>query len=82
MITGIVFVILFTVVFGRLFCGWMCPQTIFMEMVFRKVEYAIEGDFKQQKKLAKQDWNFEKSGKKRLKHLIFLAISFLLETSF
>ncbi|MEM8909140.1 MAG: 4Fe-4S binding protein, partial [Bacteroidota bacterium] len=31
----ILFVILFTVVFGRLFCGWVCPQTIFMEMVFR-----------------------------------------------
>ena len=82
MITGIVFVILFTVVFGRLFCGWMCPQTIFMEMVFRKVEYAIEGDFKQQKKLAKQDWNFEKIWKKTLKHLIFLAISFLIGNVF
>jgi len=39
MITFIVFIILFTVVFGRVFCGWACPQTIFMEMVFRKIEY-------------------------------------------
>jgi cytochrome c oxidase accessory protein FixG len=82
MITGIVFVILFTVVFGRLFCGWVCPQTIFMEMVFRKIEYAIEGDFKQQKKLDKQKWNFEKIWKKSLKHFIFVGISFLIGNTF
>lgn len=44
MIIGVVFVIFFTVAFGRIFCGWMCPQTIFMEMVFRRIEYWIEGD--------------------------------------
>ena len=38
MITGIIFIVLFTVIFGRLFCGWVCPQTIFMEGVFRKIE--------------------------------------------
>jgi polyferredoxin len=41
MITFMVFVILFTVVYGRLFCGWTCPQTVFLEMVFRKFEYLI-----------------------------------------
>ena len=49
MITFIVFVILFTVIYGRFFCGWACPQTIFMEMVFRKIEYWIDGDSHQQK---------------------------------
>ena len=44
LLTFIVFVILFTVVFGRIWCGWMCPQTLFMEMVFRKIEYFIEGN--------------------------------------
>ncbi|NQV52822.1 MAG: cytochrome c oxidase accessory protein CcoG [Flavobacteriales bacterium] len=82
MIAAIVFVILFTVVFGRLFCGWVCPQTIFMEMVFRKVEYLIEGDYKQQMKLDKQDWNGEKIWKKSLKHLIFLIISFIIGNTF
>jgi polyferredoxin len=38
MMTFVVFIALFTVVWGRLFCGWVCPQTIFMEMVFRKIE--------------------------------------------
>ncbi len=82
MITGIVFVILFTVVFGRLFCGWVCPQTIFMEMVFRKIEYAIEGDFKQQMKLDRSPWNKEKIFKKTLKHVIFVVISFLIGNTF
>src|SRR5674476_1672240 len=50
MLTFVVFIILFTVVFGRIFCGWACPQTIFMEMVFRKIEYWIDGDSAQQKK--------------------------------
>ena len=38
-ITAIVFIALFTVIFGRLFCGWVCPQTIFMEFVYRRIEY-------------------------------------------
>ncbi|MEQ9102899.1 MAG: cytochrome c oxidase accessory protein CcoG [Imperialibacter sp.] len=78
MIAFFVFVILFTVVFGRIWCGWMCPQTIFMEMVFRKIEYWIEGDANQQRKLARQDWNFEKIWKKGLKLSIFLGISALI----
>ena len=45
-IAFIIFVALFTVAFGRLFCGWACPQTVFMEHVFRRIEYAIEGDWK------------------------------------
>lgn len=82
MITAIVFVILFTVVFGRLFCGWVCPQTIFMEMVFRKIEYAIEGDYKQQMRLDKEPWNAKKIWKKTMKHLIFIVISFLIGNTF
>ena len=76
MIVGVVFVILFTVIFGRIFCGWICPQTIFMEMVFRRIEYWIEGDRGAQTRLAKQEWNSEKIRKKGLKWTIFLIISF------
>ena len=60
MLTFIVFVIVFTVAFGRIFCGWVCPQTIFMEMVFRKIEYWIDGDSSQQNLLKKMAWNAEK----------------------
>jgi len=76
LLIGIVFIILFTVIFGRIFCGWMCPQTIFLEMVFRKIEYLIEGDRSKQIKLEKQAWNIEKILKKGTKWLIFLILSF------
>jgi len=82
MITIIVFIILFTVVFGRIFCGWVCPQTIFMEMVFRKIEYWIEGNAKQQMLLSTSKWNFNKTIKKISKHSIFYAISFLISNIF
>ena len=82
MIIGVVFVALFTVAFGRIFCGWICPQTIFMEMVFRRIEYWIEGDRGKQMRLAKQPWNAEKIRKKTLKTVIFVLISFIIANVF
>jgi cytochrome c oxidase accessory protein FixG len=82
MITFLVFIIVFTVIFGRVFCGWVCPQTIFMEMVFRKIEYWIEGDWKQQQALDKMPWNKEKIWKKTLKHVVFYIISFFIANTF
>ncbi len=82
MIIGVVFVIFFTVAYGRIFCGWICPQTIFMEMVFRRIEYWIEGDRGKQIRLAKQPWNGEKIRKKVLKWFIFFIISFLIANIF
>ena len=76
-ITSIVFIVLFTVIFGRLFCGWVCPQTIFMEFVYRRIEYLIEGDIAAQKRLEKQAWGFEKIWKKSLKQIIFFLIAFV-----
>jgi cytochrome c oxidase accessory protein FixG len=75
-VIAIVFIILFTAVYGRIFCGWFCPQTVFMEMVFRRIEYWIEGDAPEQKKLNSQPLNFKKFLKKSAKHLVFLVISF------
>ncbi|MGQ7944762.1 cytochrome c oxidase accessory protein CcoG [Flavobacterium sp. WC2509] len=82
MVIGVVFVILFTVIFGRIFCGWICPQTIFMEMVFRRIEYWIEGDRGAQIRLEKQEWNGEKIRKKSIKWFLFLVISFLIANVF
>ena len=47
-VTGI---LVFTAAFGRIWCGWTCPQTVLMEMVFRKIEYLIEGDAPEQRQL-------------------------------
>lgn len=82
MIVGVVFVTLFTVIYGRIFCGWICPQTIFLEMVFRRIEYAIEGDRGAQMRLAKQEWNAEKIRKKGIKWFLFAIVSFVIANVF
>ena len=82
MITFIVFIILFTTAFGRLFCGWVCPQTIFMEMLFRKVEYIIEGDASHQKLLKKAPWTGKKIFRKTVKHAAFFLLSFIIANFF
>lgn len=82
MLTFIVFIVLFTVVFGRFFCGWACPQTIFMEMVFRKIEYWIEGDASRQKALNKKPWDSDKVIRKSLKISAFFLVSFVIANTF
>ncbi|NNE75474.1 MAG: cytochrome c oxidase accessory protein CcoG, partial [Pricia sp.] len=82
MIIGVVFISLFTVAFGRIFCGWICPQTIFMEMVFRRIEYWIDGDRGAQIKLDRQPWNAEKIKKRASKWAVFFIISFLIANVF
>ncbi len=73
-LTGIV---VFTAAFGRLWCGWACPQTLLMEMVFRKIEYFIEGDAPQQRALRQAPWTAKKIAIKLTKHAVFLGLSFI-----
>ncbi len=82
MLSLFVFIILFTTTYGRVWCGWTCPQTIFMEFVFRRIEYLIEGNARNQKILNEQDWTFNKIWRKTIKHLIFYLISFLIGNTF
>src|SRR6266498_2265775 len=82
MLTFIVFIVLFTAAFGRLFCGWVCPQTIFMEMLFRKVEYLIEGSAAKQKQLNSGPWTGEKIRKKIIKHTAFFLLALIIANFF
>jgi cytochrome c oxidase accessory protein FixG len=82
MVTFIIFIVLFTAAFGRLFCGWVCPQTIFMEMLFRKIEYLIEGDAAQQKLLKQSAWTGAKIRKRLTKHFVFYALAFVIANMF
>lgn len=82
MIATFVSLFLFTVVYGRIFCGWFCPQTIFMEMIFRRIEYWIEGDARQQRALDKAPWDAKKIFKKTSKQIIFFGISFFISNIF
>jgi len=70
-------IIVFTAAFGRLWCGWVCPQTVLMEMVFRKIEYLIEGDAHDQRALDKAPWTAGKLARKLTKHVLFGGLSFL-----
>jgi cytochrome c oxidase accessory protein FixG len=82
MVTMVVFIYLFTMIYGRVFCGWACPQTIFMEMIFRKIEWLIEGNPNEQRKLKNGPWNSNKIFKFGLKHFVFFALSFLIANTF
>ena len=70
-------ILVFTTAFGRLWCGWACPQTVMMEMVFRKIEWLIEGDAPSQRELDRAPWRVGKLFKKALKHALFFALAFL-----
>ncbi len=82
LLTMILTIVLFTSVFGRIWCGWTCPQTVFMEMLFRKIEYAIEGDFQAQKQLALSPWNANKIVRKSVKIAVFYLLSFAIANTF
>jgi cytochrome c oxidase accessory protein FixG len=81
-LTLLVSVFLFTAVFGRVWCGWLCPQTVFMEMVFRRIEYLIEGDARKQRQLDEAPLTPVKLFKKALKLGLFYALSFLIANVF
>jgi cytochrome c oxidase accessory protein FixG len=78
----LVTLVLCTVVIGRIWCGWLCPQTIFMEMLFRRIEYAIEGSAEQQLRRDRGSWTRERMLRKTLKHGVFFALSFVIANVF
>ncbi len=82
MIAMMVFIILFTVTYGRIWCGWACPQTVFMEVIFRRIEYWIDGDSNRQKELDARAWDADKVFRRALKHGIFYLISFIISNYF
>ena len=82
MLIILVGIVLFTAVFGRVWCGWTCPQTIFLELIFRRIEYLIEGDWMQQKKMNEGPNTDSRAWKKLLKHSIFILISCFISNIF
>lgn len=82
MVTFIFFIILFTAAFGRLFCGWICPQTIFMEMLFRKVEFLLMGSAARQKQRSQQPWTAGKAALVITKHVVFFILAFIIANFF
>lgn len=76
LITGLAFSLFYvTALLGRVWCGWTCPYTVFMEHVYRRVERLIEGDATARRRLEDAPWTAEKVMKRGLKHGLFLLIS-------
>lgn len=71
----------FSAVLGRVWCGWACPETIFLEFLFRPIERLIEGSGAQRLRLDQQPWNFKKLQKKILKHSLCGILSWLLAST-
>ncbi len=81
-LTWLVTLAMVTTSVGRIWCGWLCPQTVFMEMLFRKIEYAIDGSAAQQLRLAGAPWTFDKAWRRAMKHAVFFALSFAIANVF
>lgn len=80
---GFVFTLAFvTSIWGRVWCGWACPQTVFIDAVYRRVERWIEGNARRRKALDESPWNAEKIFKRVLKWFAFIVITLHIVHSF
>lgn len=73
---------LFTALLGRVWCGWACPQTVFLEFVFRPIERMIEGSPQRRRALDQASWDLRKIRVKLTKYLLFAAIAWLMASTF
>jgi cytochrome c oxidase accessory protein FixG len=78
----IVTLALSTAAVGRIWCGWLCPQTIFLEMLFRKIEFAIQGSAAQQLRRNNGPWTADRAWRQGLTMVVFFALSFLIANTF
>ena len=83
MLGGLAFsLFFFTAILGRVWCGWACPETVFLEFLFRPIETLIEGTPAQRRRLDQGPWNFERIWKKSLKLGIFAILSWIIASTF
>lgn len=64
-----------TSVWGRVWCGYACPQTVFLEGVFRRVETWIEGSRNERLRRQHAPWTFDKLWRKAAKQIAFLVLA-------
>lgn len=80
--TFVLGLLLVTAIWGRVWCGWACPQTVFIDMVYRRIETWFEGNFIKRRKLMEAPWSVEKVTRKGLKWVAFLFVSLIIAHSF
>ncbi len=71
-----------TAVFGRVWCGWACPQTVFIDGVYRRIEMWVQGDYLKRRKLAKEPWHFQKLLKISFTWFLYFIVSTIIAHSF
>ena len=74
-------VFFFTALLGRVWCGYACPQTVFLEGIIRPIEQLIEGPPSKRKALDRAPWSLQKLGKKALKYAAFLVVAGAIATT-
>ncbi len=76
--SGIGFCLFFlTALLGRVWCGWACPQTVFLDIA-RRIERWCEGDATERRKLDRSPWTFTKTVRRGAKHILYALFSLLL----
>jgi len=76
---GLAFV---TAIWGRVWCGWACPQTVFIDGLFRRIEILVEGTHLKRRKLLDEPMSFSKFYKRAVKWSIFFVLCALISHSF
>lgn len=71
-----------TALWGRVWCGWACPQTVFIEFVYRQIEIWVEGPYLARRSLRQQTLNLNKFLKVSCKWTLFFIVSSLFAHSF
>ncbi|GAA5122133.1 cytochrome c oxidase accessory protein CcoG [Luteolibacter yonseiensis] len=79
LISGLGFLLFFiTAILGRLWCGWACPYTVFLDHVFRRIERWTDGDASARRRLAAAPFTASKITRRAVKHALFILVSTLL----
>ena len=83
LLSGIGFLLIVaSALWGRVWCGWACPQTVFLDGVFRRIEYWIEGSAVRRRRVDMGQWNLKTYFKKMVKHFVFLVVCLILTHTF
>jgi cytochrome c oxidase accessory protein FixG len=82
LISGLFFMALLTSLYGRVWCGWGCPQTVFIQTIFSKIETLVEGSARARKIFDQAPWTFNKVFRRSLKWVLFTLISLHISHTF
>jgi len=75
LVSGLFLIAFLTSLFGRVWCGWACPQTVFIQSIFWKIEKITEGSARKRRELDASKWSLEKTARRVVKWGLFLIVS-------